>query len=133
LRRRRSSEIGTRFRLAELSYIQSLPGNALDVRAGYLALGNDFAGSPILSSFQNSGFCAHPKSLLNDSGLSDYPIAKWAARVRVTLPADTYRATAGCSSASGRLLRLRRAPDRLGSVARAYSRCVLAVTSDHRQ
>ena len=81
---------GNNFRLAELSYDQSLLGNALDVKAGYLVLGSDFGRTPSLCSFQNSGFCAHPKSLVNNSGWTDYPIGKWAARVRVTLPADIY-------------------------------------------
>lgn len=81
---------GENFRLAELSYDQNLAGKVVNLKGGFYPMGNDFASTPILCSFQNVGFCAHPQSLPNNSGWSDYPTAKWGGRARLNLPGDAY-------------------------------------------
>lgn len=81
---------GENFRLSELSYDRTLLAGTLAVKAGFYAMGNDFATTPLLCSFQNTGFCSHPQSLPNDSGWSDYPIAKWGGRVRANLSDNVY-------------------------------------------
>ncbi|MCB8876418.1 carbohydrate porin [Acidisoma silvae] len=80
---------GEDVRLSELSYERDLLNHLLSVKGGYYAMGNDFAGTPILCSFQNTGFCAHPISLPSNSGWSDYPTPKWGGRIRVNLPGGT--------------------------------------------
>ena len=84
---------GEDFRLAELNYEQSLFNGALNVKAGFVILGDDFAKTPILCDFENDAFCAHPQSLPNDSGWSDYPGGRWAARIKLNLPNDFYAET----------------------------------------
>jgi len=81
---------GENVRLAELAYEQSLLRNHLDLKAGFVILGNDFGKTPVLCSFENHAFCAHPQSLTNNSGWSDYPAGKWGVRVRANLTNDLY-------------------------------------------
>jgi porin len=85
---------GENFRLAELNYQQSLFNNVLDLKAGFIVMGDDFARTGILCDFENDAFCAHPVSLPSNSGWSDYPAGKWGGRVRVNLPEDFYAETA---------------------------------------
>lgn len=81
---------GQNFRLAELSYQQSLFNNFLDLKAGWMSWGDDFGRTGILCDFENDAFCAHPVSLPSNSGWSDYPLAHWGGRVRFYLPDDVY-------------------------------------------
>ena len=85
---------GENFRLAEVSYQQVLFNNTLDLKAGFIVMGDDFGKTPILCDFENDAFCAHPVSLPTNSGWSDYPAGKWGARIRVNLP-DGYYAETG--------------------------------------
>ncbi len=84
---------GNNFRFAELSYQQALYNGALDLRAGFFAMGDDFGKTPILCDFENDAFCAHPNLLPTNSGWSDYPAGKWGGRVRVNLPNHFYAET----------------------------------------
>ena len=84
---------GENFRLAELSYQQVLFNKSLDLKAGFVVMGDDFGRTPILCDFENDAFCAHPNSLPTNSGWSDYPAGKWGGRVRVNLPDDIYAET----------------------------------------
>jgi porin len=84
---------GENFRLAEISYQQSLFDKILDLKAGFFIMGDDFARTAILCDFENDAFCAHPNSLPTNSGWSDYPAGKWGGRVRVNLPDDIYAET----------------------------------------
>ena len=81
---------GNNFRLAEMSYQQALFNHVLDLKAGFVVMGDDFGRTGILCDFENDAFCAHPVSLPTNSGWSDYPAGKWGARVRVNLPDDIY-------------------------------------------
>lgn len=82
------------FRLAELSYQQSLFNDTVDLKGGWLVMGDDFGRTAILCDFENDAFCAHPVSLPTNSGWSDYPLAKWGGRIRFNLPDDVYAETA---------------------------------------
>jgi porin len=81
---------GQNFRLGELSLDQNLAKKKYNVKLGFWAYGNDFGLTLLLCNFMNSGFCGHPQSLPNDSGWSDYPVAKWGVRVKDNTSASTY-------------------------------------------
>jgi porin len=81
---------GNNFRLAEMSYEQSLFKDALNLKAGFTVMGDDFGRTSLLCDFENDAFCAHANSLPTNSGWSDYPAGKWGGRVRVNLPDDVY-------------------------------------------
>ena len=84
---------GQNFRLAELDYDQNLFNGVLNLKAGWVIMGDDFGKTPILCDFENDAFCAHPQSLPNDSGWADYPAGHWGGRVRINLPDDFYAET----------------------------------------
>lgn len=84
---------GQDFRLAELSYEQMLFHGVLNVKAGWVVMGDDFGRTGILCDFENDAFCAHPVSLPSNSGWSDYPLGHWGARIRVNLPNNFYAET----------------------------------------
>ena len=81
-------------RVTALSYEQNLFGNTLDLKAGYLVMGDDFAVTRLLCLFENVAFCAHPQSLPNDSGWTDYPNSRWGGVAIVNLPDGIYAETA---------------------------------------
>ena len=71
-------------RLTELSYERTLFTPALNVKLGYMAMGNDLGGldSGILCNFMNAGFCGHPLNMSGGSGWANYPNAHLGARVK---------------------------------------------------
>lgn len=71
-------------RLTELSYERSLFTPALNVKLGYMAMGNDLGGldSGILCNFMNAGFCGHPLNMSGGSGWTNYPNAHLGARLK---------------------------------------------------
>jgi porin len=71
-------------RLTELSYERTLFTPALNVKLGYMAMGNDLGGldSGILCNFMNAGFCGHPLNMSGGSGWTNYPNAHLGARVK---------------------------------------------------
>jgi porin len=81
---------GQNFRLGELSFDQYLDQRTFNFKVGFWAWGNDFGLTTLLCNFENNGFCGHPQSMPNDSGWSDYPIAKWGARIRANLTKQLY-------------------------------------------
>jgi porin len=84
---------GENFRLAELDYEQNLFHGVLNLKAGWVVMGDDFAKTPILCDFENDAFCAHPQSLPNNSGWADYPAGHWGARIRINFPDNVYAET----------------------------------------
>ena len=74
-------------RLTELSYERSLFTPALNVKLGYMAMGNDIGGldSGILCNFMNAGFCGHPLNMSGGSGWSNYPNAHLGVRIKYDL------------------------------------------------
>ncbi len=85
---------GENLRITALSYEQKLFGKTLVLKGGYLVMGDDFARTPILCIFENVAFCAHPQSLPNDSGWTDYPNSRWGGEAIVNLPHEIYAETA---------------------------------------
>ncbi|OAI92357.1 carbohydrate porin [Pseudomonas putida] len=71
-------------RLTELSYERTLFTPDLDVKLGYMAMGNDLGGldSGILCNFMNAGFCGHPLNMSGGSGWTNYPNARLGVRVK---------------------------------------------------
>ena len=71
-------------RLTELSYERTLFTPALNVKLGYMAMGNDLGGldSGILCNFMNAGFCGHPLNMSGGSGWTNYPNAHLGGRVK---------------------------------------------------
>jgi hypothetical protein len=74
-------------RLTELSYERTLFTPALNVKLGYMAMGNDLGGldSGILCNFMNAGFCGHPLNMSGGSGWTNYPNAHLGVRVKYDL------------------------------------------------
>ena len=71
-------------RLTELSYERTLFTPDLEVKLGYMAMGNDLGGldSGILCNFMNAGFCGHPLNMSGGSGWTNYPNARLGVRVK---------------------------------------------------
>lgn len=76
---------GTAHAALHLVYLygeQLLAGGKLDLKAGRMDVGQDFAASPLYCQFLSLGLCPQPRSLTLDSGFSIYPNSTWAARAR---------------------------------------------------
>ncbi len=70
---------------------ESLVGGRVDIAVGRMPELNDFSASPLYCNFMNNSLCGNPKALPeNDIGISSYPDAVWAGRVRVRPTPDTY-------------------------------------------
>jgi porin len=61
-----------------------------DLAAGRLAIGADFAASPLYCNFMTLTICGHPRALTSNQGFTDWPTASWGGRIRVRPTADTY-------------------------------------------
>ena len=81
---------GQNFRLAELSYLQSLFEDRLDTKFGRIHAADDFAHSPIYCYFQNNGFCGQPAGIPIDSGFTTFPVASWGGFLNLGLRSDLY-------------------------------------------
>src|SRR5215469_2530794 len=68
-------------RVTAFSYEQNLFGNTLDLKAGYLVMGDDFAVTRLLCLFENVAFCAHPQSRIGAKH-SHGDMVGFAARAR---------------------------------------------------
>ena len=79
---------------------QLLAGGKLDLKAGRMDVGQDFAASPLYCQFLSLGLCPQPRSLTLDSGFTIYPNSTWAARARTQ--AGTFYAAAGVYQARPR-------------------------------
>ena len=97
-------------RLTELSYENTLFTPALNVKLGYLAMGNDLGGltSGILCNFMNAGFCGHPLAMSGGSGWSNYPnahlggTAKYRFTPNFALQVAAYKVDAASNGDSSR-------------------------------
>ncbi len=70
---------------------ETLLNGRLDVAVGRMPVLNDFAASPLYCNFMNNSLCGNPKLLPEaDTGISSFPDAVWAGRVRVRPTKDTY-------------------------------------------
>ncbi|HKF64596.1 MAG TPA: carbohydrate porin [Dongiaceae bacterium] len=81
---------GQDFRLAILTYEQSLFDDKLDIKGGWLNAGDDFATSPLYCYLQNNAFCGNPVSITLDAGFSTFPSASWGGIVKLRLESDIY-------------------------------------------
>jgi porin len=81
---------GQDFRLAILTYEQSLFDGLLDIKGGWLNVGDDFATSPLYCYFQNNAFCGNPLSVMLDAGFSTFPAASWGGIVKLRPARDIY-------------------------------------------
>jgi len=82
---------GENFRLANMSFKQSLLKGRLSYQIGYFPAAAEFDYSPILCSLLNQGFCGHPNSLAADSsGFQNPPGAQLGARVTGFFLPDVY-------------------------------------------
>ena len=81
---------GQDFRLAILTYEQSLFDGMLDIKGGWLNVGDDFATSPLYCYFQNNAFCGNPLAPTLDAGFTTFPGASWGGIIKVQPESDLY-------------------------------------------
>jgi porin len=81
---------GQNFRLAELSYQQSLFDDSVEAKVGWIHTTDDFATSPIYCYFQNNGFCGQPAGIAIDSGVTTFPVASWGGVVKLHPQPEIY-------------------------------------------
>jgi len=81
---------GQNFRLAILTYEQSLFNDTLDLKGGWFNVGDDFATSPLYCYFQNNAFCGNPLSVTLDAGFSTFPVSSWGGIVKLQPRSDVY-------------------------------------------
>lgn len=81
---------GQNFRLAELSYFQSLFEDQLNAKFGWIHAADDFAHSPIYCYFQNNGFCGQPAGIPIDSGFTTFPVASWGGFLNLSTQRRLY-------------------------------------------
>ncbi len=81
---------GQDFRLAEMSYEQSLFDDRLEGKLGWIHAADDFATSPIYCYFQNNGFCGQPAGIPIDSGFTTFPVGSWGGVVKLRPRSDLY-------------------------------------------
>lgn len=62
----------------------------VDVAAGRLFVGADFAASPLYCNFMTLTICGHPRALTSNQGFTDWPTASWGGRVRARPYPDVY-------------------------------------------
>lgn len=70
-----------------------LADGRVDLEAGRLDVGNDFAASPIYCNFMILAVCGHPRALQASAGFTDWPQASWGGRVRLRLTPTIYLQT----------------------------------------
>jgi len=69
---------------------QKLLDGRLDLAAGRLAVGADYAASPLYCNFMTLTICGHPRALTSNQGFTDWPTASWGGRARYNPTPDTY-------------------------------------------
>jgi len=69
-------------RISEVSYERTLFTPNLDMKIGYMPMGNDFGGMSVLTNFVNAGFCAHPLSMSGGSGWTNAPSGHWGGMLK---------------------------------------------------
>jgi porin len=77
---------GTNNAIVSIVYLygeQLLFDGAVDVKAGRMNVGQDFASSPLYCQYLSLGLCPEPRSLTLDSGFTIYPNSTWGTRGRV--------------------------------------------------
>jgi porin len=62
---------------------EKLADGRVDIAAGRLPVGEDFATSPLYCDFLNTAVCGYPHSLPAKVGFTAFPNSTWGARVRI--------------------------------------------------
>ncbi|HWE22727.1 MAG TPA: carbohydrate porin [Myxococcales bacterium] len=79
------------YRLVTMAYRQELFDDAVEIRLGRIASGDDFLVSPYSCVFVQNGFCGNPVGIFfNSPGMTAYPAATWGAVVKVKPTRRTY-------------------------------------------
>lgn len=82
---------GETFRVVNVSYLQKLFDNRLELRIGRVAAGDDFLVSPYNYVFVQNGFCGNPVGIFfNSPGMTAYPNDTWGVRVTYRPTGRTY-------------------------------------------
>jgi porin len=90
-------------RLYQLALEQSLWDDRLNVMAGRIAPGDDFATSDLVCLFVSNGICGNPIAIpIDDPSFATYPVSTWGLRVRGRPWANVY-AQAGVYEANAAL------------------------------
>lgn len=90
-------------RLYSLALEQSLWDDRLNVIAGRIAPGDDFATSTLLCLFVSNGICGNPIAIPDDNpSFATYPVSTWGLRVRGQ-PWESVYALAGVYDANAAL------------------------------
>jgi porin len=75
---------GETFRVVDVAYQQKLFDDRVEFRLGRLTTGDDFLVSPYDYLFMQNGICGNPVGIFFDApGMTNYPIATWAAVLKV--------------------------------------------------
>ncbi len=69
---------------------EKLADGRVDIAAGRLPVGEDFATSPLYCDFLNTAVCGYPHSLPAKVGFTAFPNSTWGARVRIAPVAHLY-------------------------------------------
>jgi porin len=69
---------------------EKLADGRVDIAAGRLPVGEDFATSPLYCDFQNTAVCGYPHSLPAKVGFTAFPNSTWGARLRIAPVAHLY-------------------------------------------
>ena len=81
---------GVPVHLVEAYGEEKLAGGRIDLAAGRLPVGEDFATSPLYCDFLNTAVCGYPHSLPAKVGFTAFPNSTWGARVRIAPAAHLY-------------------------------------------
>ena len=73
---------GERPRLMELAISQEFLGGRINIRAGRVLGGSDFATSPLYCEYMNQAICGNLGNLGQNITFSFYPVASWGGRIR---------------------------------------------------
>ena len=69
---------------------ETLWDGRVDLAAGRVSVGADFAASPLYCNFMTLTICGHPRALTSNQGFTDWPTASWGGRIRVRPAPDVY-------------------------------------------
>jgi porin len=82
---------GETFRVVNVTYLQKLFDDRVELRLGRIAAGDDFLVSPYDYVFVQNGFDGNPVGIFfNSPGMTAYPNDTWGALVKVRPTARTY-------------------------------------------
>jgi len=89
--------------LQSIAIEQKLFNDSLSIKAGRVAMGDDFATSPIYGLYMSNSVDGTPKSLTTTNAFSCYPGSVWGGRVRYEDPKKQWNASFGVYQADDRL------------------------------